>query len=189
MYQPVISQRESLLDGLAVITTSAVVFDRLQTCTSAFWLHASPAPAASIASAPTTTDRAHFARMTLLPLRRRVRREWYAFPPPTRHFCASRAQASAAERPLRLCDAAAQVGAEPRWPRRGSLAKLRLLDHLIGASKQGCRQVEAERLGGDQIEDEFKFGRLLDRKAARPGPPQKVCQPSRQRCETSPRCL
>ena len=38
-----------------------------------------------------------------------------------------------------------------------------LFDHLVGAEQDRCRNIEAERLGGFQIDHEFKFCRLLDR--------------------------
>src|SRR5262245_16626859 len=37
-------------------------------------------------------------------------------------------------------------------------------DHLVGSGDEGCRHVEAERLGGLQVEHELKLGRLLHRK-------------------------
>ena len=37
------------------------------------------------------------------------------------------------------------------------------LDHLVGAAEQRERNGEAERLRGDQIDDELEFGWLLDR--------------------------
>src|SRR5262245_17466243 len=36
------------------------------------------------------------------------------------------------------------------------------LDHLIGAGEQRRRHLEAERLGGRQIDNEIEFGWLLD---------------------------
>ena len=39
-----------------------------------------------------------------------------------------------------------------------------LFDDLVGAREHGRRHGEVERLGGDQIDNEVEFGRLLDRK-------------------------
>ena len=38
-----------------------------------------------------------------------------------------------------------------------------LFDHLVGAGKQRRRDCDAERPGGAKIDDQFEFGRLLDR--------------------------
>jgi hypothetical protein len=37
-----------------------------------------------------------------------------------------------------------------------------LFDHLVSAHQESSRDRESERLGCDQIDDQFKFGRLLD---------------------------
>ena len=49
-----------------------------------------------------------------------------------------------------------------------------LLDHLVGDGEQGRWNFETKSVGDGQIEAEFKFGRLLDRKAARLGPAQNL---------------
>src|SRR5262245_39761530 len=41
-----------------------------------------------------------------------------------------------------------------------------LLDHLVGAQQEGFRQLEAERLGDSEIDDQLELRRLLDRKLA-----------------------
>jgi hypothetical protein len=37
------------------------------------------------------------------------------------------------------------------------------LDHLVGATEDGERDREAERIGGVEIDDQLDFRRLLDR--------------------------
>ena len=53
---------------------------------------------------------------------------------------------------------------------RDELAALDLFDHLVGASKQRRGTVEAERLGGLEIDDQLEIGRSIvpaDRPASR----------------------
>src|SRR5262245_65684014 len=45
--------------------------------------------------------------------------------------------------------------------------KLRLLDNLVGVGEQRRWHVEAERLRGLEVDDEFEFHRLLDRQVGR----------------------
>src|SRR6185369_15937668 len=42
-----------------------------------------------------------------------------------------------------------------------------LFDHLIGASEQRWRHSEADRLSGLEVDDQFEFGGLLNRKITR----------------------
>src|SRR5262245_11281398 len=49
-----------------------------------------------------------------------------------------------------------------------------LLDHLVSAGEHARWNVEAERLGGHQIDDEVEFGRLLDRNVGRFRPAQNL---------------
>ena len=41
-----------------------------------------------------------------------------------------------------------------------------LFDHLVGAHEQRGRERDVERLGGLEIDDEFKSARICDRKLA-----------------------
>src|SRR5262245_24093518 len=47
------------------------------------------------------------------------------------------------------------------FPGSCTAAKVALLDHLIGARAQRRWHVEAERLGGFEVEHHFEFGRRL----------------------------
>jgi hypothetical protein len=42
-----------------------------------------------------------------------------------------------------------------------------LFDHLVGSREQRRRHIEAERLGGLEIDDEFISAWILDRQVAR----------------------
>ena len=51
---------------------------------------------------------------------------------------------------------------------RASFAwRLPSFDHLVGAASSVERHVEAERLGGLEVDDELELGRLLDRQVGR----------------------
>jgi hypothetical protein len=47
-----------------------------------------------------------------------------------------------------------------RTGREQSQQKLRLFDHLVGEREQPVRNLEAERLGGPEVDDKVKLGRL-----------------------------
>jgi len=46
---------------------------------------------------------------------------------------------------------------------------MQLLDHLVGAQQDRCRQLDADRLGGLEIDDQLEFCGLLDRQRCRSG--------------------
>jgi hypothetical protein len=50
----------------------------------------------------------------------------------------------------------------------------RLLDHLVGAQQDRCRQRDAERFGGLEIDREFEIGGLFDRQIRRLRPPKNL---------------
>jgi hypothetical protein len=50
-----------------------------------------------------------------------------------------------------------------------SVANCSLFDYLVGGGEQGRRHGEAQRLGGDEIDDKIELGWLLDRNVARLG--------------------
>src|SRR5262245_26319999 len=72
-------------------------------------------------------------------------------------------------------------------PESGDQASL--FDHLVGAGKHGSGHVEAEHLGGGQVDDEIELGRLFDRKVGGGCSASKSCRRSQRHAETSQRCL
>src|SRR5262245_66066176 len=48
-------------------------------------------------------------------------------------------------------------------------SRFTLFDHLVGAREQGRRDFKAEGSGRLEIDGQFEFGRLLDRKVSRTG--------------------
>src|SRR5262249_9245544 len=52
--------------------------------------------------------------------------------------------------------------------------RLSLFDHLVGAGEQRGVHVDAERLGGREINNEIELGRLLDREVGWLRPPQNL---------------
>jgi hypothetical protein len=95
--------------------------------------------------------------------------------------------ASASRRSRSLADSCAIAAIPCPQGRRGRVEILRdarkplngldilvLFDHLVGAGEQSRRDGEAERLSGEQIDDEIEFGRLLDWDVGRLGPTQNL---------------
>jgi hypothetical protein len=68
--------------------------------------------------------------------------------------------------PLR---AAARIGEDRSVGiRKVPLAKLALIDRLVGAVQQRRRHGKAERFGSREINHQFEFGRLLDKQIVGP---------------------
>jgi hypothetical protein len=53
------------------------------------------------------------------------------------------------------------------FERVNGLVRHASFDHLVGAGEQRWRHVEAESLGGLEIDHQFEFGRQLDRQIGR----------------------
>src|SRR5215213_1605540 len=52
---------------------------------------------------------------------------------------------------------------------RGRFSREALLDHLVGLSEELLWDVETQRLGGFEVDDQLECGRLLDRHVRRIG--------------------
>ena len=70
-----------------------------------------------------------------------------------------------------LCGLKSDISRGPRSARNGRehmqqtmCANARLLDHRVAEREQRRRHVAGERLGGCEIDDNAKFGRLRDRR-------------------------
>ena len=62
----------------------------------------------------------------------------------------------------------------PKADSRTAAKQHPLFDHLVGVCHERRRKFEAERLGGREIYDEIKLGRLLNRDVARFGTAQNL---------------
>ena len=67
------------------------------------------------------------------------------------------------------CCARAAIGQAAAPPRSVMSSRRLTFDHLVGAGEQRQRHGEAERLGGGEVDDPIKFGRLFDRDVGRLG--------------------
>src|SRR5260370_23274128 len=73
------------------------------------------------------------------------------------------------DRFLRVVARAPRAAMRPWQMRQGRKARAASLDHLVGAEQEGLRNRKTQSLGGLEIDDQFKFGRLHHRKIGRPG--------------------